>query len=336
MWPCSPGPPAITGLEILAAASPEAGGSSRRLICDPPEDAVADALRRDESAFVEALQRISDLPLDVDEVGAIGWIKPVVDHHRPDEVGCADRRTGPAKRIEHTARQTSWFEPQISLADPLRRDRLRLHCRSKQTDGRIQMSQIGAKLAELLLCSGDHAGNLGPLVGQPRHDMTFRHIHPRSRNDRGDYRRQADTMSARRLVCLRHDTAVFPHPAFTKTFSLERQRRRTSRQGRRTRTCSTAAHPPAGGTSEPSLPPVASSHSTSILDRGCPGLSLKELSTSTTLLISSPVPLRPSSPTAFPGTLCRHSLVARLSPHLWYYSVVRRLLEHRFPLRFRL
>ena len=130
--------------------------------------------------------------------------------------------------------------------------------------------------------------------------------------------------------------AVFPHPAFTKTFSLERQRRRTSRQGRRTRTCSTAAHPPAGGTSEPSLPPVASSHSTSILDRGCPGLSLKELSTSTTLLISSPVPLRPSSPTAFPGTLCRHSLVARLSPHLWYYSVVRRLLEHRFPLRFRL
>src|SRR5271166_5609261 len=75
--------------------------------------------------------------------------------------------------------------------------------------------------------------------------------------------------------------------------------------------------PPAGGTSEPSLPPVASSHSTSILDRGCPGLSLKELSTSTTLLISSPVPLRPSSPTAFPGTLCRHSLVARLSPHLW-------------------
>src|SRR5271166_507729 len=37
--------------------------------------------------------------------------------------------------------------------------------------------------------------------------MTFRHSHPRSRNDRGDYRRQADTMSARRLVCLRHDTA---------------------------------------------------------------------------------------------------------------------------------
>src|SRR5271166_1566389 len=130
--------------------------------------------------------------------------------------------------------------------------------------------------------------------------------------------------------------AVFPHPAFTKTSSLERRRRRTSRQGCRARTCSTAAHPPAGGTSEPSSSPVAPSHSTSILDRGCPGLSLKELSTSTTLLISSPVPLRPSSPTAFPGTLCRHSLVARLSPHLWYYSVVRRLLEHRFPLRFRL
>ncbi|HME27896.1 MAG TPA: hypothetical protein VKI44_42350 [Acetobacteraceae bacterium] len=62
------------------------------------------------------------------------------------------------------------------------------------------MNQIGAKLAELLLCSGDHAGDLGPLVGQRRHDVTFRHIHPRSRNDRGDYLRQADTMSAMRSV----------------------------------------------------------------------------------------------------------------------------------------
>src|SRR5271166_1145469 len=71
----------------------------------------------------------------------------------------------------HAARQTYWFEPEIRLADPLRRDRLRLHCGSKQTDGRVHMSQIGAKLADLPLCSGDHAGNLGPLVGQPRHDI---------------------------------------------------------------------------------------------------------------------------------------------------------------------
>ncbi|HTD53818.1 MAG TPA: hypothetical protein VK670_00445 [Silvibacterium sp.] len=60
------------------------------------------------------------------------------------------------------------------------------------------MSQVGAELADLLLGSGDHAGNLGPLVGQRRHDMTFCHSHPRSRSDRGDYRRQADTMALSR------------------------------------------------------------------------------------------------------------------------------------------
>src|SRR5271169_1772824 len=70
------------------------------------------------------------------------------------------------------------------------------------------MNQIGAKLAELLLGSGDHTGNFGPLVGQRRHDMTFRHIHPRSQNDRGDYLLQADTMSAMRLVFMRHDTVI--------------------------------------------------------------------------------------------------------------------------------
>src|SRR5580704_19715690 len=68
------------------------------------------------------------------------------------------------------------------------------------------MSQISAKLAELLLGSGDHTGNLGPLVGQRRHDVTFRHSHPRSQNDRGDYLLQADMMSAMRLVFMRHDT----------------------------------------------------------------------------------------------------------------------------------
>ena len=68
------------------------------------------------------------------------------------------------------------------------------------------MNQIGAKLAELLLGSGDHTGNLGPLVGQRRHDVTFRHIHPQSQNDRGDYLLQTDMMSAMRLVFMRHDT----------------------------------------------------------------------------------------------------------------------------------
>src|SRR5271163_3490180 len=65
------------------------------------------------------------------------------------------------------------------------------------------MNQISAKLAKLLLGSGDHTGNFGPLVGQCRHDVTFRHTHPRSQNDRGDYLLQADMMSAMRLVFMR-------------------------------------------------------------------------------------------------------------------------------------
>jgi hypothetical protein len=75
------------------------------------------------------------------------------------------------------------------------------------------MNQISAKLAELLLGSGDHTGNLDPLVGQRRHDVIFRHIHPRSQNDRGDYLLQADMMSAMRLVFMRHDTGKMPGPA---------------------------------------------------------------------------------------------------------------------------
>ena len=82
------------------------------------------------------------------------------------------------------------------------------------------MNQIGAKLAKLLLCSGDHAGDLGPLVGQRRHDVTFRHIHPRSRNDRGDYRRQGNMMSAVRLVSLRHDTEYAAANPRDPTFTL--------------------------------------------------------------------------------------------------------------------
>src|SRR5208283_5124739 len=75
--------------------------------------------------------------------GAIGWVKPAVNHHRPDDVGCAHRRTRPAQRNEHTARQTSWFGAEIRLADPLCRDRLRLQLR-KQTDGRWRPHEPGA------------------------------------------------------------------------------------------------------------------------------------------------------------------------------------------------
>jgi hypothetical protein len=47
MWPLGPGPSAVTCVGgILAAASPEGGSSSSRLIGDPPEDAVAGAIRR--------------------------------------------------------------------------------------------------------------------------------------------------------------------------------------------------------------------------------------------------------------------------------------------------
>jgi hypothetical protein len=73
------------------------------------------------------------------------------------------------------------------------------------------MNQISAKLAELLLGAGDHAGNLGPLVGQRRHDVTFRHIRPRSQNDRADYLLQVDMMSAMRLVCMHHDAGHKRH-----------------------------------------------------------------------------------------------------------------------------
>jgi len=48
------------------------------------------------------------------------------------------------------------------------------------------MGQIGAKLAKLLLCSDDHAGDLGPLVDQRRHNVTFRRFYPGRRKDRGD------------------------------------------------------------------------------------------------------------------------------------------------------
>jgi hypothetical protein len=118
------------------------------MIDDPPEDAVAGAVRREKSAFVEVVQSVSGFPLDADEAGAIAWVKPVVDHPGPDEIWCADRRTCPAERVEHTARQLSALQLGIGWADPLRRDRLRLHCGGKPTDRNIQMEQIGAALAK--------------------------------------------------------------------------------------------------------------------------------------------------------------------------------------------
>jgi hypothetical protein len=50
---------------ILAAPSPEGGSSSNRLIGDPPEDAVAGAIRREQFTFVEAVQSVADFPLDI-------------------------------------------------------------------------------------------------------------------------------------------------------------------------------------------------------------------------------------------------------------------------------
>jgi hypothetical protein len=68
------------------------------------------------------------------------------------------------------------------------------------------MNQISAKLAELLLGSGDHAGNLGPLCWPAPTRRDFPPYPSRSQNDRADYHQQADMMSAMRLVCMRHDT----------------------------------------------------------------------------------------------------------------------------------
>ena len=47
------------------------------------------------------------------------------------------------------------LEPKIGLPDSLRRDRLSLQFRSKQAQRSVKMNEIGAKLTELLLCSGD-------------------------------------------------------------------------------------------------------------------------------------------------------------------------------------
>jgi hypothetical protein len=103
---------------------------------------MTNAVRNKQPTFVEALQCISDLPLNPRKALAIGRVETLVDYHGPHDVGRVDRRPHPTKRVEHAPRQFSMLEPKIGLPDSLRR-----------------------------------------------------------------YCRQADLMSAQRLVCLRHDAA---------------------------------------------------------------------------------------------------------------------------------
>ena len=57
---------------------------SSRVIGDAPEDAMADSVRSKQPAFIEALQCVSDFPLNAGEAGAITRVETFVDHHRPD------------------------------------------------------------------------------------------------------------------------------------------------------------------------------------------------------------------------------------------------------------
>jgi len=67
------------------------------------------------------------------------------------------------------------------------------------------MNEISAKLTELLLRSCDQPAISARLLTNADTTWLSAMFHPRSRNDQGDYCRQADLMSAQRLVCLRHD-----------------------------------------------------------------------------------------------------------------------------------
>jgi hypothetical protein len=81
--------------------------------------------------------------LDPGEAGAVGRDETFVDHHGPDDTGRA-------------AGQFSLFEPAIGWPDPLARNSLRHQSRSKQANGCIDTTQIGARLASLpLLCPGE-------------------------------------------------------------------------------------------------------------------------------------------------------------------------------------
>jgi hypothetical protein len=117
-------PPSRAWIEYWQRHRLKGGTSSSRLIGDPPEDAVAGAVRREQSTFVEAVQRVSDFPLDVGEAGAIGWVKPVVDHHGPDEVWCADRRTreGANARSQFAVMIPAQMEDGMAEADQIPSD----------------------------------------------------------------------------------------------------------------------------------------------------------------------------------------------------------------------
>ena len=78
---------------------------------------MANAVRNKQPAFVEALQCISDLPLNPRKALAIGRVETLVDHHGADDIGRVDRRPRPTKRVEHAPRQFSMLEPKIGLPD---------------------------------------------------------------------------------------------------------------------------------------------------------------------------------------------------------------------------
>jgi len=137
---------------------------------------MADAVRNKQPAFGEALQCISDFPLNPSEAFAIGRVEALVDHHGADDIGRADRLPRPAKRVQDAPRQFTMFEPEIGLPDALRWDRLRFQFRSKQAQRGVKMDEIGAKLAKLPLCSGDQTGNLGSFANQRRHNVAFRRV----------------------------------------------------------------------------------------------------------------------------------------------------------------
>jgi len=158
-------------------------------------------------AFVEALQCISDLPLNPREaLGDRQGRDPCSIITARTTSGAVDRRPRPPKRVEHAPRQFSMLEPEIGLPILFAGIVFGSKFRSKQAQCGVKMNEISAKLTELLLRSCDQPGNLGSF-GLTNADTTWLSamFHPRSRNDQGDYCRQADLMSAQRLVCLRHD-----------------------------------------------------------------------------------------------------------------------------------
>jgi len=144
------------------------------------------------------------------KLGRAGRVETFVDHHGPDDVGRA-------------AGQFSLFEPAIGWPDTLAGNSLRLQSRSKQANGGIGMTQIGARLASLpLLCPSDDAGARLPATAGTTWLSAM--IQPRSRPNRGDYHRQVRNVSARCVVRLRQNT--------TQLAQKERTEGRQPAQGR--------------------------------------------------------------------------------------------------------